>query len=66
LRREPAILLGRAREFGLEQRPDNEILTFAATQGWTVVSHDVNTMPAAAHALMEKGEPIGGLIMVHQ
>jgi hypothetical protein len=66
LRREPTILLGRTREFGLERRPDDEVLTFAAAQGWIVVSHDVNTMPAAAHALMEKGEPIGGLIMVHQ
>jgi hypothetical protein len=65
-RREPAIALGRVRDFGLERAPDQEVLAFAAAQGWIVVSHDVNSMPAAARGRIETGEPTGGLIMVHQ
>ena len=50
LRREPAIEFSRVREFGLSGASDSAILEFAQRQGLLVVSHDVNTMTAAAYA----------------
>src|SRR5688572_5438472 len=47
-RREPAVEFTRLRELGLERRPDRDVLTFAAHERWIVVSHDVNSMIAAA------------------
>lgn len=47
-RREPAIEFLRARELGLEQAGDAEVLAQAAARGLIVVSHDVTTMSAAA------------------
>src|SRR5690348_9481788 len=66
LRREPAIDSRRVREFGLSDRPDPEILSFAAVNGFIVVSHDVNTMPNHAYARIAAGETIGGVLMVQQ
>jgi hypothetical protein len=66
LRREPAIEFARLRDLGLERLPDLEVLRFAAREGWIVVSHDVNSMTAAAYSILSAGEPIGGLFLVHQ
>ena len=66
LRREPAIEVLRARDVGLGDRPDAEVLEFAAAQGMIVVSHDVNTMPAQAYARLAAGRPVAGLLMVKQ
>jgi hypothetical protein len=66
LRREPAVEFARLREFGLEQFPDLEVLRFAAREGWIVVSHDVNSMTAAANSLLADQEQMSGLLLVHQ
>jgi hypothetical protein len=66
LRREPAIEFVRARDVGLEARPDSEILEYAAAHGLLVVSHDVNTMPAQAYARLAASQPLAGLLMVWQ
>lgn len=66
LRREPAVEFARLREFDLDQSSDADVLRFAAVHGWIVVSHDVNTMTAAAYALLAANEPMGGLLLVHQ
>ena len=66
LRREPAIEVLRARDVGLGDRPDAEVLEFAAAQGMIVVSHDVNIMPAHAYARLAAGRPVAGLLMVKQ
>lgn len=66
LRREPALTILRVRDLGLEQRLDDEILAFASREGLLVVSHDVNTMPAAAHARRAAGGSFPGLFMVQQ
>jgi hypothetical protein len=66
LRREPAVEFARLREFGLERLPDTDVLRFAAREGWVVVSHDVNSMTAAAFSLLAANEPIAGLLLVHQ
>jgi predicted nuclease of predicted toxin-antitoxin system len=49
LRRAPGVEFRRVREVGLHERPDPEVLAYAADHGFIVVSHDVNTMPAAAY-----------------
>lgn len=56
LRQEPAIEFIRVRDAGLSDRSDDEILEFADENGLLVISHDVNTMPAAAFARLSHGE----------
>jgi predicted nuclease of predicted toxin-antitoxin system len=65
-RAEPAVEVLRLREVGLEERPDPEVLAYAAAEGWIVLSHDVNTMSAAATARQVAGQPFNGLFLVHQ
>ena len=66
LRREPAIEFLRVRDLGMSERTDAEILDYSARQGLLVVSHDVNTMPAAAYARLSEGESFPGLFMIEQ
>jgi predicted nuclease of predicted toxin-antitoxin system len=66
LRRQAGIEFRRARDLGLQDRPDAEVLAYAAEQGLLVVSHDVNTMPAHAHRRLAAGLPLAGLLMVRQ
>jgi hypothetical protein len=61
----PSSLLASGK-FGLEQFPDLEVLRFAAREGWIVVSHDVNSMTAAANSLLADQEQMSGLLLVHQ
>jgi hypothetical protein len=66
LRREPAIEFPRVREFGLSEALDAAVLDFAQRHGFLVVSHDVNTMPAAAYARLSSGGSVHGVFMVQQ
>jgi hypothetical protein len=54
----------RVRDVGLDTRSDAEILTYAATHGFIVLSHDIKK--AAAYARVAAGEPMGGLLLAHQ
>lgn len=65
-RREPTIEFSRVRDLGMSERPDVEILEYADREGLIVVSHDVNTMPAATYARLAAGKTIAGLLMVQQ
>ena len=56
----------RARELGLEKSTDDQVLQYASEEGLLVVSHDVNTMTAAAEQRVKAGQPMSGLVMVHQ
>src|SRR5712691_1594398 len=60
LRREPAIEFLRARDVGLHERSDAEVLEYAATHQLIIVSHDVNTMPATAYSRIRIGTPVAG------
>lgn len=64
--REPAIEFLHVRDLGMEKLPDPEVLAFAAVENLLVVSHDVNSMSAAAAAQVAAGEPMHGLLLVHQ
>ncbi len=66
LRREPTVEFVRLRELRLEALADPAVLQFAAESPWIIVSHDVNTMTAAAFSRLAAGQPINGLLLVHQ
>ena len=66
LRREPVIEFVRIRELGMAEDADETILEYADREGFLVVSHDVNTMPAAAHARRSRGRSFSGLFMIQQ
>ena len=66
LRQEPALEFLRARDLGLNERPDAEVLAHAEQEGLLIVSHDVNTMPAAAYARLSTSQSFPGLFMVPQ
>src|SRR4051812_39975918 len=66
LRREPTLEFIRARDVGLSDRPDPEVLAYAATHGYLLVSHDVNTMVGHAYARLAAGKVMRGLFMVQQ
>jgi hypothetical protein len=48
------------------ERPDAEVLAYAAAHQLITLSHDVNTMPAAAYARMAVGQTMHGLVLVRQ
>ncbi|QDV35989.1 hypothetical protein ElP_38990 [Tautonia plasticadhaerens] len=66
LRRDSSIPFFRARELGLAGRPDDEVLDEAGRSSLVVVSHDVNTMTAAALGRVSSGRGHSGLILVAQ
>lgn len=66
LRRAPDVEFRRVREVGLRDRPDPEVLAYAADHGFIVVSHDVNTIPAAAYERLGAGAIMAELLMVQQ
>lgn len=66
LRHEPTLEWVRARDVGMSDRSDAEVLAYAAAHEYIVVSHDVNTMPSAAYERMRSGQKMSGLLMVKQ
>jgi hypothetical protein len=66
LRREPTLEFARVRDIGPADLSDPELLSWAASNGFVIVSHDVNTMTAYAYDRIEKGEPMAGLLLVSQ
>lgn len=66
LQREPSIDFVRSREVGLDRAPDAAVLAYAASDTRVVLSHDANTMTAAALARMSARLPMNGLIIIPQ
>ena len=66
LRREPAVEFLRLREWGMADRPDEEVLEHAAREGLLIVSHDVNTMTANAGKRIAAGLAMPGVFLVYQ
>ena len=66
LRREPAVGFLRVRDLGMSREPDEAIIEYAEREKLLVISHDVNTMPAAAYARLAAGKSFPGLLMVQQ
>ncbi len=65
-RSEPSISFLHGRDFGLRDRSDEDVLDFAHREQWLVVSHDVNTMTAAAARRLASRHGLCGLLMVPQ
>ena len=66
LRREPLVEFARLRDLAIETWPDPAVLDYAAKLNWIVVSHDVNSMRAAANDRVATGATMKGLLLVHQ
>ena len=66
MRREPAIEFHRLRELGMADRPDAQVLDYAARNNLLLVSHDVNTMTASAAQRIAAGLPMPGVFVAHQ
>jgi hypothetical protein len=65
-RLEPALEFAVVQDVGLSGVADAQVLEFANLNGWLVVSHDVNTMAAAAKARMANGQQVAGLFLAPQ
>ncbi len=50
----------------VRERPDPEVLEFAARENRIVLSHDVTTMDLHARARISEGEPMPGLFLILQ
>jgi hypothetical protein len=66
LRQEPLVDVHRARDLGLQEKPDAEILHYAAEHGLIVISHDVNTMTEATIRRIHEGLHVPGVLLAPQ
>lgn len=66
IRQEPAIEFIRARDVGMDECTDSEILDYAHEMSLIVVSHDVNTMTDAAYRRLAEGKSFPGLLLLQQ
>ena len=66
IRRIPNLDALTARQTGLSQSEDPDLLAWAAGAGRVIVTHDRKTMPAHAVLRMRKEEKISGLIIAAQ
>lgn len=64
LQRVPGLDAITAREVGLSEAPDPELLIWAAKEGRIIITHDGRTMPGHAADLMNAGETIAGVIVI--
>jgi len=65
-RLEPLLQITTVQEIALRASSDSDVLDFGANQGWLVLSHDVNTMRAAAERRVAEGLPMPGLFLIPQ
>ncbi len=64
--RHPEVDIVRVRDIGLSEADDAEVLTYAASSGRLVVTHDVNTLVGFAYRRVRLGELMAGVIPVPQ
>ena len=60
----PDLDLIRARDIGMAQTPDSDILEWAANSGRIVLTHDIRTMVPDAWARVAAGLPMPGVLAV--
>ncbi len=65
-RREPTVEFVLARDVGMKDSPDPDVLEYAATNGFLLVSHDASTMPAHAYRRIADGKLVPGVFIAHQ
>ena len=54
------------RQIGRAGSHDLALLRWAAQNDWTIVTHDLKTMPYDTGQLLQRGEPMAGIIFVPQ
>lgn len=62
----PEVNIVGVREAGRGGKPDPEVLAWAAAEARVVLTHDVTTMTRHALERVARGEPMPGVIAVHQ
>jgi hypothetical protein len=65
-RRIPEVDLVRAQDAGLRGVDDPRILEWSAAESRVLLTHDVSTMTGHAIDRMRRGQPMPGVIAVHQ
>ena len=65
-RLEPLVQIITVQETAMRASSDSDVLDFAASQGWLVLSHDVNTMRAVAERRVAERLPMPGLFLIPQ
>ena len=63
---DPSAVFLKARDVGYDRLPDADLLARAADDGLIVVSHDVNTLTAAAKLRIASGLPMAGVLIARQ
>jgi hypothetical protein len=64
LRKISAVQFVLARDIGLAEAEDRDILRWAAAEGLVVITHDRNTMIGFAIERIRRAEPMAGLVVV--
>src|SRR5262245_66116289 len=64
LRRHADLDLVRVQDVALMQKPDPDILEWAASQGRVLLSHDVSSVPPAAYQRVGEGKPMPGVLIL--
>ena len=65
LLRRPDLDLVRVQDVGIEGTDDLTVLTFAAENDRILLTHDRATMPDFAYVRVASGEPMPGVLVVH-
>ena len=65
-RLQSAINITRAIDQGLSGQPDTAVLEYAWQQRWLLISHDVNTLKAAAEQRLINRQGLHGVFLVPQ
>ena len=63
-RRYAELELVRVQDIGLMQTPDPDILEWAASQEYVLLSHDVSMVPPAGYQRVRDGKPMPGVFIV--
>lgn len=66
LRRDPGIDFRRVLDAGLSGASDADVLSWAASDGRVLLTHDVSTMTAHAYARIASGLPMPGVFEIGQ
>src|SRR5262245_54694502 len=65
-RLEPTLEFATVQDLGLSGLADHQVLEFAHSQSWLLVSHDVNTLKADAEQRVNSDQGMSGLFLVPQ
>ena len=63
-RREPGLVFLHARDVGLDEAPDPEVLAWAAARDLVLLTHDRKTIPPFVKSRVSTGLPVPGVFLV--